>query len=209
MDKLIKIIICDDHPLIAEGVKSFIEHKEDLKIVAMVDSISALYQILEKETADILLLDISLPDGSGLDVCRDLKNKYGHLKIIALSNHNERSFIMKMLDRGASGYVIKSSSITNLEKAIREVHKGGIYLGEDVYHVLNSWGEMQVDIPPITKREKEVLGYIMEGYSSPQIAEKLHITSQTVDTHRKNLMAKFGVNKTINLIQKIKELGLE
>ena len=133
---------------------------------------------------------------------------YPHIKVIALSNHDERSFIVRMLGNKASGYLIKSTSIGELEKAIKEVYRGGIYFGEDAQKVLVSMAEvMQVEVPPITKREKEVLEYISQGLSSPQIAEKMFISSQTVDSHRKNLMAKFGVNKTISLVQKAKDLN--
>lgn len=131
------------------------------------------------------------------------------MKIIALSNHNERSFILKMLGNQASGYLVKSSSVGDLERAIEEVYRGEIFLGREAQRILTSLAQSEMqEIPPITKREKEVLQYIIEGFSSVQIAEKMFISPQTVDSHRKNLMAKFGVNKTINLIQKVKELGL-
>lgn len=205
----IKIIICDDHPLITEGLRSFIEPKETMKILAVAHSVAQLWEVLKIHTADILLLDISLPDGSGIEVCQEVKKKYPEMKIIALSNHNERSFILKMLGNQASGYLVKSSSVGDLERAIEEVYRGEIFLGREAQRILTSLAQSEMqEIPPITKREKEVLQYIIEGFSSVQIAEKMFISPQTVDSHRKNLMAKFGVNKTINLIQKVKELGL-
>ncbi len=205
---MIKIIICDDHPLITEGLKSFIENRDEMQIVATATSAAELWQVLEENETDVLILDISLPDGNGVDICAEVKKMYPHIKVIALSNHDERSFIVRMLGNKASGYLIKSTSIGELEKAIKEVYRGGIYFGEDAQKVLVSMAEvMQVEVPPITKREKEVLEYISQGLSSPQIAEKMFISSQTVDSHRKNLMAKFGVNKTISLVQKAKDLN--
>ena len=205
---MIKIIICDDHPLITEGLKSFIENRDEMQIVATATSAAELWQVLEENETDVLILDISLPDGNGVDICAEVKKMYPHIKVIALSNHDERSFIVRMLGNKASGYLIKSTSIGELEKAIKEVYGGGIYFGEDAQKVLVSMAEvMQVEVPPITKREKEVLEYISQGLSSPQIAEKMFISSQTVDSHRKNLMAKFGVNKTISLVQKAKDLN--
>ena len=205
---MIKIIICDDHPLITEGLKSFIENRDEMQIIATATSAAELWQVLEENETDVLILDISLPDGNGVDICAEVKKMYPHIKVIALSNHDERSFIVRMLGNKASGYLIKSTSIGELEKAIKEVYRGGIYFGEDDQKVLESRAEvMQVEVPPITKREKEVLEYISQGLSSPQIAEKMFISSQTVDSHRKNLMAKFGVNKTISLVQKAKDLN--
>ena len=205
---MIKIIICDDHPLITEGLKSFIENRDEMQIVATATSAAELWQVLEENETDVLILDISLPDGNGVDICAEVKKIYPHIKVIALSNHDERSFIVRMLGNKASGYLIKSTSIGELEKAIKEVYRRGIYFGEDAQKVLVSMAEvMQVEVPPITKREKEVLEYISQGLSSPQIAEKMFISSQTVDSHRKNLMAKFGVNKTISLVQKAKDLN--
>ena len=194
--------------MITEGLKSFIENRDEMQIVATATSAAELWQVLEENETDVLILDISLPDGNGVDICAEVKKMYPHIKVIALSNHDERSFIVRMLGNKASGYLIKSTSIGELEKAIKEVYRGGIYFGEDTQKVLVSMAEvMQVEVPPITKREKEVLEYISQGLSSPQIAEKMFISSQTVDSHRKNLMAKFGVNKTISLVQKAKDLN--
>lgn len=207
--KAIDIIICDDHPLITEGLQSFINNTKEMRIIAIASSARELWEILKDYQADVLLLDISLPDSNGVELCAEIKAKYPHLKVLALSNHNERSYILRMLSSNASGYLIKSSSIVEIEKAIKEVHSGRIYFDDEARKILASLANTETtSLPPITKREKEVLKYISEGLTSPQIAEKMYITSQTVDSHRKNLMAKFSVNKTINLLQKAKELGI-
>ena len=128
---MIKIIICDDHPLITEGLKSFIENRDEMQIIATATSAAELWQVLEENETDVLILDISLPDGNGVDICAEVKKMYPHIKVIALSNHDERSFIVRMLGNKASGYLIKSTSIGELEKAIKEVYRGGIYFGEE------------------------------------------------------------------------------
>ena len=207
--KAIDIIICDDHPLITEGLQSFINNTKEMRIIATASSARELWEILKDYQADVLLLDISLPDSNGVELCAEIKAKYPHLKVLALSNHNERSYILRMLSSNASGYLIKNSSIVEIEKAIKEVHSGRIYFDDEARKILASLANTETtSLPPITKREKEVLKYISERLTSPQIAEKMYITSQTVDSHRKNLMAKFSVNKTINLLQKAKELGI-
>lgn len=207
--KTINIIICDDHPLISEGLQSFINNSKEMKIIATANSAKQLWEILSLHHADVLLLDISLPDGNGVELCAEIKSQYPNLKVLALSNHNERSYILRMLGNNASGYLVKSSSIVELEKAIKEVYNGNVYFDTETKKILASLaGSETLAIPPITKREKEVLQYISQGLTSAQIAEKMFIATQTVDSHRKNLMSKFSVNKTVNLLQKAQELGL-
>lgn len=205
----IKIIICDDHPLITEGLQSFIAQKEDLEIIAMAGSVQELNLILENHVADILLLDVSLPDGNGVDVCLEVKKKYPDMNVLGLSNFNERSVIIRMLNNGASGYLLKSASVNEIEQAIRHIYEGGVYFGKEAQNILSSLTRKELsDIPPITKREKEVLQYLNEGLTSAQIADIMYISSLTVDSHRKNLLQKFNVSKTINLLQRAKEIGV-
>lgn len=207
--KIIRIIICDDHPLITEGIHSFIAQKEDMEVVATAGSSAALMDLLPLQMADVLLLDVNLPDENGIDVCMEVKKKYPHLKILGLSNYNERSVILRMLHNGASGYLVKSESVNVVEQAIRHIHEGGVYFGKEVQNTLSSLTKTELmETPPITKREKEVLQYLDEGLTSAMIADKMFISSLTVDSHRKNLLRKFNVSKTISLLQKAKELGI-
>lgn len=205
--KRIKIIICDDHPLITEGIYSFITQKEDMEVVATASSAAELMNILPLKMADVLLLDVNLPDENGIDVCMEVKKKYPDIRILGLSNYNERSVIVRMLNNGASGYLVKSESINVVEQAIRHIHEGGVYFGKEAQSTLTSLTKTELmEMPPITKREKEVLQYLDEGLTSLKIAEKMYISSLTVDSHRKNLLRKFNVSKTISLVQKAKEL---
>lgn len=207
--KTIRIIICDDHPLITEGIHSFITQKEDMEVVATAASAAELMNILPLKMADVLLLDVNLPDENGIDVCMEVKKKYPDIRILGLSNFNERSVIVRMLNNGASGYLVKSESVNVVEQAIRHIHEGGVYFGKEAQSTLTSLTKtVLMDLPPITKREKEVLQYLDEGLTSPMIAEKMFISSLTVDSHRKNLLRKFNVSKTISLVQKAKELGI-
>jgi len=207
--KRIKIIICDDHPLITEGIHSFITQKEDMEVVATASSAAELMNILPLKMADVLLLDVNLPDENGIDVCMEVKKKYPDIRILGLSNFNERSVIVRMLNNGASGYLVKSESVNVVEQAIRHIYEGGLYFGKEAQSTLNSLTKTELmETPPITKREKEVLQYLDEGLTSTMIAEKMFISSLTVDSHRKNLLRKFNVSKTISLVQKAKELGV-
>lgn len=205
----IKIIICDDHPLIKEGIQSFISQKDDLEIVATAGSLSELNDALESYEADILLLDVNLPDGNGVDICIDVKKRFPDMSVLGLSNFNERSVIIRMLNNGASGYLLKSASVQEIEQAIRHIYEGGVYFGKEAQNTLAALTKKELsDIPPITKREKEVLQYLNQGFTSQQIADAMYISPLTVDSHRKNLLQKFNVSKTINLLQKAQELGM-
>jgi len=207
--KKIRIIICDDHPLITEGIHSFITQKEDMEVVATAGSALELKDVLSSTDADVLLLDVNLPDDNGIDVCIEVKKMYPEMRILGLSNFNERSVIVRMLNNGASGYLVKSESTKVVEQAIRHIYDGGVYFGKEAQNTLSSLTQRELtDLPPITKREKEVLQYLDEGLTSPMIAKKMFISSLTVDSHRKNLLRKFDVSKTINLVQKAKELGI-
>lgn len=207
--KPIEIILCDDHPLIAEGLLSFMEQQPLMRIKATAASATELMEVLETVSADILLLDINLPDGSGLDLCLTIKKEYPNMKILALSNLNQRSVILRMLHHGASGYLLKSAPTKEIEQAIYQIHEGGVYFGKETQRILSSFTDKELnEVPSVTRREKEVLSYLAEGFTTPEIAKKMFISALTVDSHRKSLMKKFDSNKTVNLIQKAKEAGV-
>ena len=206
---MIRTVICDDHPLITQGLKSYIDLNRQIQIVASAASAKELRDVLSVTDADVLLLDIQLPDGNGIDLCAEIKQTYPELKILGLSNLDDRNIILRMLNQGASGYLLKSAPMEEIEKAILHIYDGGVYLGQ---HAQNSLvllkNNLSGEIPPVTRREKEVLHYLSQGLSSVEIAEKMFVSPLTVDTHRRNLLQKFNVSKTVNLLQKAKDLGI-
>ncbi len=206
---MIRTVICDDHPLITQGLKSYIDLNRQIQIVASAASAKELRDVLSVTDADVLLLDIQLPDGNGIDLCAEIKQAYPELKILGLSNLDDRNIILRMLNQGSSGYLLKSAPMEEIEKAILHIYEGGVYLGQ---HAQNSLvllkNNLSGEIPPVTRREKEVLHYLSQGLSSVEIAEKMFVSPLTVDTHRRNLLQKFNVSKTVNLLQKAKDLGI-
>lgn len=207
--KPIEIIICDDHPLITEGLFSFIEQQPMMTIKATAMTGKELMEKLKTTTADILLLDINLPDESGLDLCLTIKKEYPEMKILGLSNFNQRSVILRMLNNGASGYLLKSASTKEIEQAIYQIYEGGVYFGQETQRILSAITDKELtEIPTVTRREKEVLMHLSDGLTTPEIADKMFISALTVDSHRKSLMKKFDSNKTVNLVQKAKEAGI-
>ena len=205
---VIKIMICDDHPLISEGLQKFINEIEKMEVVATATSKAELIDNIKNTDVDVLLLDINLPDGNGIEICDFVKKEYPNTKIIGLSSFSEKNIILQMVNSGASGYLVKSTSISEIELAIREVFQRNVYFGPEAQQAMSSFYREKDDFPPITKREKEVLGLLSQGLNSTEIAEAIFLSPQTVDTHRKNLMRKFKVNKTVNLLSKAKEKGI-
>lgn len=153
-------------------------------------------------SAHVLLMDINLPDTSGVELCATMKEKYPGVIILGLSTFNQGLYIKKMMENGASGYILKNSSKEEFIKAIHAVHDGSIYFSGEVGEALKVYQRSsKADLPVLSRREKEILELIAEGYTNPQIAEKLFVSPFTVDSHRKNLLAKLDVKNTAMLIR--------
>ena len=206
----IKIIICDDHPLINEGLQKMINDISNMIIVATAPTITRLMEILPQNQPDVILLDINLPDGNGIDICLAIKKKFPQVKILVISSQGDRSSLIAMIRNGASGYLLKSAGAQEIENAINLVYQGGTYYSDEMQKLVASVlsDMLQNEQPPVTRREKEILACLKQGLSTQQIAEKLSISPFTVETHRKNLLAKFNVGKTINMLEKASAMGL-
>lgn len=202
----IRLFITDDHYMVTEGIRSLIQDEPDIVWLGHATNAMSCLAFLEKQQPDVMLLDISMPDMNGLELCKIVKDKYPSVLIIGLSTFNEQSYIRKMIDQGASGYILKNSSKQELMDAIHEVMKGRVYLSDEVASTLHS--QQQTATPVITRREQEVLALIGEGCTNGDIAARLFISAFTVETHRKNLLAKFEVKNTASLIRKAAAMGL-
>lgn len=203
---MIRVFVIDDHPMIIEGIKMLLHESPDITLVgSATDGFSAL-AALESLTADVVLLDINLPDMDGIELCRQLKSRYLALKVLGLSTFKERSFITRMLEAGASGYLLKNATREELEEAVITVSKGRMFLDAEVSSIVTQPAAPPTvtttrPAPMLTAREKEVLGLIADGYTNQQIAGQLYISHLTVDSHRKNLLSKFEVSNTAALIK--------
>jgi DNA-binding NarL/FixJ family response regulator len=205
----IRVLIIDDHPMVVEGVKALLQGTEGVEVVSTAyDAFSALAFLKTGAAVDVALLDINLPDLSGIELCQKLKQDFPGLKILALSTFKERSYITRMIEQGASGYVLKSISREELLDALAQAHAGRLYMGLEISQILIQAQAARKALPALTNREKEVLACIAEGLTNPQIADKLFVSPLTVDSHRKNLLAKFGVKNTAALVRFAVEQGL-
>jgi len=194
-----KIFIVDDHYMIIEGIRSLLQNEKGLEWMGHAMNATSCMAFLQNHKPNIILLDINLPDISGIDLCKEIKLKFPKIEIIGLSSYNQQSYINKIMDNGASGYVLKNATKEELLDAIETVMDSEKYLSEEAALIVKK--NEGSKIPIITRREKEVLSLISDGLTNNQIATKLFISITTVDTHRKNLLAKFEAKNTATLIR--------
>jgi DNA-binding NarL/FixJ family response regulator len=193
-----KIFIVDDHPMVIEGFKALLAQNDEFIVVGTAENAFQAIDFLKKNEVSIAFLDINLPDISGLELCKKIKTEFPAIQCLALSTFNDRSYVSKMIENGASGYLLKNSSKEEIFKAIEEVSKGNMFFNVD-YQKQNTSKYDQT--PIITRREKEVLTEIADGLTNQQIADKLFISITTVSSHRQNLMLKLNANNTASLIK--------
>ncbi len=196
----IKLFIVDDHYMVIEGIHSLLQNEKNIEWMGHATNAASCMAFLQQQTPDVILMDINLPDKSGIDLCKEVKEKYPAVYILGLSTFTQQSFIEKMMAGGASGYILKNATQEELMEGIETVIKGKQFLSFDAAQALRK-PDTENKIPIITRREKEVLELIADGMTNNEIAKKLFISSTTVDTHRKNLLAKFEVKNTASLIR--------
>lgn len=209
---MIKIIIADDHQMFLEGLVALFTETEDIKIIGTaVDGDGAL-QLLATEEIDIVISDISMPGIDGIELNSRIKKKYPNVKTLILSTFSEPEKIKKLVNNKVNGYLLKNAEKSELLNAIYTIHKGENYFSEEVKDkYTNSFfsTEKNTSVTPVlSRREKEILKHIAEEYTTPEIADKLCISQNTVNTHRKNLISKLGVKSVAGLVKYAMNNGL-
>ena len=203
-----KLFIVDDHQMIIEGLKSLLQNEASIELVGSATSAEKCLQFLKMNTCDVILMDINLPDTNGIELCEIITKKYPTVKVIALSTFTQGTYVRKMIENGANGYLLKNADKHEILKAITTVINDKNYLTLEAERALRSENEQQSKLPKLTKRETEVLSLIANGLTNHQISEKLFISIDTVDSHRKNLHSKLNVNNTAMLIKFANENNL-
>ena len=196
----ISVFLVDDHFMVIEGIQSLLSAQPLIRFAGYAISAADCLEKLNHSEPDVILMDINLPDQSGIELCREVKKRYPRIFVLGLSTFNQQSFVRKMMDNGASGYVLKNATGEELTEAIQAVVRGKLYLSDEVAETLrqsNASGEL----PVVTRREKEVLELIAEGFTNGEIAQKIFVSVTTVDSHRKNLLTKFSVGNTAALVK--------
>ena len=209
---MISILIIDDHPLVSDGISTMIRDVEYLQVIGTCKTGKEALEFLSAVQPDIILLDISLPDIDGLELCSLIREKNKTSNIIGLTSANETGLITQLLTRGANGYLLKNMEREELITAIDRVMNGKIFLSkaanEKLLEQFHSVNDALKSTPVLTRREKEILLALNEGLNGPQIAEKLFVSPYTIETHRKNLLQKFNVSNTQLLLKTARECRL-
>ncbi|MBS1653880.1 MAG: response regulator transcription factor [Bacteroidetes bacterium] len=199
------VFIVDDHYMVIEGIRSLLQNEKDIEWMGHATNAASCLGFLKQQQPDVILMDVNLPDMSGTDLCKQVKQLYPSVFVLGLSTFNQQPVIRNMMENGASGYVLKNATKEELMAAILAVVSGKTYFSMEAALSLK---EPDNKLPLITRREKEVLLMIAEGFTNAEIAEKLFISIPTVNTHRKSLIEKFNVNNTATLISKAFKSGI-
>ena len=209
---MIQVGILDDHQMILEGLEAMLAEFEDIQVMGSWTNPVLCKEAIQETPPNVLLLDINLKTANGIELCTEWTASFPKMKIIAVSNYNESGFIKNMLRNGAQSYLLKNTNKTELAEAIRTVHQGKRYLPRAIETILlqESLGtpRPKTSIPRLTRREKEILQHISEEFTNAEIADQLFVSIKTVESHRTNLLSKFGVKNTAGLIKAAMNAGL-
>lgn len=201
-----KVFIVDDHYMVIEGIRSLLEHQKAIEWLGHAMNAESCMAFLNNRQPDVIFMDINLPDKSGIELCREVIQKYPSIAIIGLSTFNQQSFITKMMENGALGYVLKNANKEELLFAIQTVMRGHTFLSHEAALIA---GKKAGDGSPfLTQREKDVLELIADGLTTQEIADKLFISANTVETYRKNLLLKLEAKNVAAMVKIAAKLNL-
>jgi len=200
----IRVMLVDDHKILRDALKGVLEREHDLAVVGEASDGAEALELARQLQPDVVLMDIGMPGIGGIEATRTLRAEWPETKVVALSTFSDRRIVLQMLDAGAGGYVVKSAGRDELLRAIRAVAHGKTYLCPDSSAVLvdSVRGKQAAEQTPrdlIGKREREVLQLLADGHTSPEIGERLHIATSTVEVHRRNIMRKLELHSIAEL----------
>jgi DNA-binding NarL/FixJ family response regulator len=206
---MIRVMIADDHNMFVEGVESILYGIDNIQVVSKCYTGPDVFEKLATIPADVILLDINLPGMNGIEVCQKLSKDYPDVKVLALSMHNEESFVTEILKYGAQGYILKNTGKKELIHAIEAINNGQSYFSEEVTETImkslvnqrTGSKKSSTSAPKISRREKDVLELIVKEHTTQEIADTLFISLKTVESHRRSLLTKLGVRNTAGLVR--------
>lgn|SRR5690606_191465 len=198
MNEKIKVGIVDDHKILTEGLNSLVEESDFAQVVGVAHSAQQCRDRIAFWHPDVLLLDVSLPDLSGIDFCKELTTNYPDLKVLALTSHNEYAVVKQMLINGASGYLVKNAMSAEVLAGIKAVYSGEKFLSHEIDLLLKRQSPKAIWL---TDRERELLKLVAEGYTNIEIADKIYLSPETIKGYRKNLLLKLGAKNTAVLVR--------
>lgn len=195
---MIKVVIVDDHKILTEGLRGLIAESALATVIGVAHSAAECWSSIGFWKPDVLLLDVNLPDRSGVDLCKELKERFPEIKILALTTHNEYTIVRQMMDNGASGYLIKNAMADEVLAGIKAVAAGEIFLCHEIDLLMKRPSEKNIWLTP---RERELLKLISEGLTNGEIGDKIFLSPETIKGYRKNLLLKLGAKNTAVLVK--------
>ncbi len=210
----ITVFIVDDHKVFRQGIKSLIDFEEDIEVIGTAGSIQEFMEDILKQEPDIILMDITLKNGEGIEAAKWVLDKKPTCKVLIFSMHQEDKYVKKVLASGAHGYLLKDAGTKEMMKAIRTVYNGENFYSHTIMQSIvnqlmnNKTSKKNIVGKKLTKRELEVLKLIAEEKSNKEIADTLFISTRTVDAHRRNLLEKLQAKNTASLVKHAIRLGL-
>jgi two-component system, NarL family, response regulator NreC len=204
----IRILVADDHQIMREGLRTMLEKEHDLTVIGEAEDGRKTHRLAQELVPDVIIMDVGMPDLNGIEATRQIIADLPGVKIIALSMHDDRRFVLNMLKAGASGYMLKDCAFKDLAKAIRVVMSNKTYLGDEIADIVvkdylasssSSRGGGPSAFQLLSPREREVLQLLAEGKTSAQIGDSLHISAKTVETHRQQIMVKLKIKTVAEL----------
>lgn len=203
----IKVVLADDHKIVRDGIKLMLEPQPGVDVVAEAENGTDVLNKLEDLEVDLVIMDINMPEMDGVTATRNIKDKYPDIKVLALTMSNDDLHIRQMIQAGASGYIMKSAGRNELKDAIETIMSGKHYFSDEatqsiMMDLVKGKGKSSMPDPiHITDRELEILELIVKEFTNQEIADKLYISSRTVDAHRRNLLQKTGARNTAGLVK--------
>ena len=208
----LRIVLADDHAVVREGLRALIDRQPDMEVVGEAPDGRVAIELTERLNPDVVVMDLSMPVLNGTRAARELMWRYPNLKILALTVHEERSYLRELLEAGASGYLLKRAAAEELVHAIRRVAEGSIYVdGHLIPDVLDrsvrTRREGRGESKPLTPREQEVIRQIAKGYSNKEIASQLSVSVKTVETHKARATEKLDIHNRAGIVRYAMQQG--
>ena len=213
---MLSVLLVEDHAIVRQGIKALLAEEPDIVVVGEAGDGGQALALVQELRPDIVLMDLSLPGVGGIEATRQVRERFPETRVVVLSMHESEEYVYRALRAGASAYVVKQSTSTELALALRAVAAGSTFLSpaisdiliDDYVHRVEAQGRDHEALDVLTPREREVLHLIAQGYNNRQIAERLHISIKTVETHRGNMMSKLDVHDRAGLVRFAMQSGL-
>ncbi|MDE1235670.1 response regulator [Vibrio aestuarianus] len=210
MEKPIRVVIVDDHQVVLEGFMARLELEPDIEVIATASNGIEAIEVVKATMPDVILMDVSMPIMNGIDATHLIKEEVPTAKVLMLTMHDNREYIMKVMQAGAVGYMLKEISAQKMVQAIKTVNQGSTYFCESVTQTLFTQPVMPAEQKPnpLSRREEAVLKLVAQGCSSKRVASLLNISYRTVETHRQNIKHKLDIHSTAELAKYAVQKGI-